>query len=305
MALSEVCVHLDPARTEQLRILEEAGLHREEGGWPSSRLRLRLREREWRAVRGLGPKVVLMQPQFLPWLGYLELIARADVFVFLDDFQFSRQGWGQRNRLFAGAGKVGIVTLPMRHEHNLDATFLDAREAETTAWRRKLRNLLSCNYRRAPYGAALLALADEWMAGSYANIAELEIALIEKIAAYLELRPRFVRSSTLGISGRRRSWRIHAILEALGAGTYFSAHGSFPYMKEDGVFPLANLPVYFQNHTPREYPQHGSDQFVPRLSCLDVLANLPPDQVRLKLRGTDWWQSWEEREAEEMAEPRS
>jgi len=305
LALGEIYVHLDSSGAEQLRIHEEAGFRRELAGERPGAVRMLLREPDWRAALGLGPKVALMQPQFLPWLGYLELIHRADVFVFLDDFQFLRRSWGQRNRLFAVRGKVGMITLPVGHEDNQEATFLELCEAETTAWRRKLLNLLRQNYGRASHGEAVLALVGDWFARSYANIAELEIALIEKIASYLGLRARFVRSSTLGIQGPRRSRRLQAILEKLGAGTYLSAHGSFPYMKEDGVFPLANVPTYFQNHTPREYPQHGSDQFVPRLSCLDALANLPPEEVRIKLRGTDWWLSWEERAAAEGAAPRT
>jgi len=293
LALGEIYVRNGEAAG---RIYEDAGFRRHDG-CPGG---LSLHASEWRARRGLGPRVVLMQPHFLPWLGYLELIDRADVFVFLDDFQFSRQSWSQRNRLFAGPGSVGMVTLPIRHEHNPEATFLDIREANP-AWRRKLRNLLTCNYQRARYGAAVLALVDEWLAEPYANVGDLEIALIEKISAYLGLGARFVRSSTLGIDRLRRSARLVAILKTLGAGTYVSAHGSFPYMKEDGVFPLANLPVYFQDHAPREYAQHGSGEFVPRLSCLDALANLAPSEVRVTLRGTEWWQSWEERAASEIA----
>jgi hypothetical protein len=303
LALAEICVHLDPAGSG--RIHEEVGFRRDPAGELHDLVRLSLREPDWRAAHGLGPKVVLMQPQFLPWLGYLELIQRADVFVFLDDFQFLRRSWGQRNRLFVVRGKVGMVTLPVVHEDNQEATFLDLREAESAVWRRKLLNLLHQNYSSTPHGEAVLSLVSDWFAGSYANLADLEIAFIEKIAGYLGLHTRFVRSSTLGITGLRRSWRLQAILEKLSAGTYVSAHGSFPYMKEDGVFPLASLPVYFQNHTPREYPQHASEDFVPRLSCLDALANLPPHEVRNRLRGTDWWQNWEEREAEENAAPGS
>jgi len=304
LALAEVCVSVDSSQARECKALEDAGFHPGTGPTRSACLvRMALHEPEWRAARGLGPKVALMQPQFLPWLGYLELIARADVFVFLDDFQFLRRSWGQRNRLFVVRGKVGMVTLPVAHEDNQEATFLELREAESTVWRKKLLNLLQQNYRGARYGEAVLSLVGEWFAGSHANIAELEIALIEKIAAYLGLHPRFVRSSTLGITGLRRSCRLQAILEKLGAGTYISAHGSFPYMKEDRVFPLPNLPVYFQNHVPRQYPQHGSAEFVARLSSLDALANLAPDEVRTRLRGTSWWQSWEEREAEENVAP--
>jgi hypothetical protein len=299
LALAEICVPLNPSDAEKLRMFEDAGFRRELVGGHFDLVRLRLREQEWRAARGMGPKVALMQPQFLPWLGYLELIHRADVFVFLDDFQFLRRSWGQRNRLFVVRGKVGMVTVPVVHQDNQEATFLDLREVETSVWRRKLLSLLDQNYRGASHGDAVLSIVRDWFEGSYANIADLEIALIEKIAGYLGLHARFVRSSTLGIAGLRRSARLLAILEKLGAGTYISAHGSFPYMKEDGVFPLPNLPVYFQNHIPREYPQYGASEFVPRLSSLDALANLAPDEVRIKLRGTAWWQSWEEREAEE------
>ena len=304
LGLAEVRMGRDPSSSEESRILEEAGFRRGPADGRSNLACMSLRESDWRAANGLGPKVVLMQPQFLPWLGYLELIQRADVFVFLDDFQFLRRGWGQRNRLFVVRGKAGMVTLPVAHEDNQAATFLDLCEAETTIWRRKLLTLLRQNYRGAPQGAAVLTLVQDWLAGTYANIADLEITFIEKIADFLGLRRRFVRSSTLGVSGLRRSWRLRAILEKIGAGTYVSAHGSFPYMKEDGVFPIENLPVYFQNHTPREYVQHGCNGFVSRLSCLDALANLAPDQVRIRLRGTDWWQSWEDRAAEETA-PRS
>lgn len=294
-------IYVDLAGGQDARLYEEAGFCREPADDRHALVRVSLRERDWRAACGLGPRIALMQPQFLPWLGYLELVGRADVFVFLDDFQFLRRGWGQRNRLFVVRGQAGMVTLPVAHEDNQEATFLDLCEAETTVWRRKLLNLLNQNYRGAPYGEVVLALVRDWFAERYRNLAELEIALIEKIAAYLGLRARFMRSSALGVEGLRRSWRLQAILEKLGAGTYVSAHGSFPYMKEDGVFPLANLPTYFQNHVPREYPQHGADVFVPRLSCLDALANLSPDQVRIKLQGTEWWQNWVEREAEENA----
>ena len=290
MGLSEI--YVNPGAVEIARKYEAAGFRRDASGIDAP---MSLSEPDWRALCGRGPKVALMQPQFLPWLGYLELAQRADVFVFLDDFQLVRRSWGQRNRLFVVRGHPGMVTLPVAHQGNQESTFLELREAETTVWRRKLLNLLIQNYRGAPYGEAALELVREWFGRSYANIADLEIALVEKVTGYLGLRPRFVRSSMLGIEGIRRSARLRAILEQIGAGTYLSAYGSFSYMKEDGVFPIETLPVYFQNHTPREYPQHGSSEFIPRLSCLDAIANLPPDEVRARLKGTEWWLSWDER----------
>lgn len=303
MALGKVYLHVDPGDIAALRIYADNGFQREvalrdqlaSAGERSDPTCMSVLDREWRASQGLGPRVVLMQPQFLPWLGYLELIHRADVFVFLDDFQFLRRSWGHRNQLFVVRGKVGMVTLPVRHASSQETTFQDVAEAETTAWRRKLLTQLRQNYARAPYGEAVLALIHGWFASTYRNVADLEIAFIEKVAAYLDLRPHFVRSSSLNIAALRRSWRLRALLEKLGAGVYVSPHGSFRYMKEDGVFPLPELPVYFQDHIPQPYRQHGSDEFIPRLSCLDAMANLDAAEMRAILQGTAWWQNWEER----------
>jgi hypothetical protein len=73
-------------------------------------------------------------------------------------------------------------------------------------------------------------------------------------------------------------------------------------MQEDAVFPLQNIPVYFQNHVPKPYVQPGSPVFEPRLSCLDALANLPSNELRGIIRGTEWWESWDERAEEHERE---
>jgi hypothetical protein len=304
LALSKIYLHVDPANTAALRIYEKngfrtEGLLQEElalGGSRRDVARLALLEPSWRTSRRRGPKVALMQPQFLPWLGYLELVQRANIFVFLDDFQFVRRSWGHRNRLFVVRGQVGMVTVPVRHDAQ-ESTFLDVAEAETCLWRRKLLTLLEQNYGSAPYGEQVLGIAREWLSERYASLADLEIALIRRIADYLQLRTRFMRSSSLGVQGLHRSERLRALLEAAGAGTYLSAQGSFGYMKEDGVFPLDASPAYFQNHVPRPYRQHSSPEFVPHLSCLDALANLHPSDVRTIIAATEWWHNWEERAA--------
>jgi RimJ/RimL family protein N-acetyltransferase len=305
MALAKTYLHVEPSNRAALRVYSKAGFQsegtlREEVDFEGARcdlVRMSILDRDWRSLNGIGPRVVLMQPQFLPWLGYLELTARADLFIFLDDFQFSRQSWSHRNRLFVARGKVGMVTLPIRHEHDLDATFLDIHEADT-AWRRKFRNLVDCNYRKAPYGEAVAALLRDWLVADYANVAELEIGLAERIAGYLTLRPRFLRSSQFDTRGMTRSKRVTALLAAVGAGTYLSPRGSFDYMKDEGVFPIEGIPVYFQNHVSQPYPQHGCTDFVANLGSLDALANLHPVVVRQIIRGTRWWQSWEERAVE-------
>ena len=66
-------------------------------------------------VGRFGTAAALMQPTFLPWSGYFALIDAADVFIFLDDFQFQRRSWHHRNRIFVAPGKPAWITVPVAH----------------------------------------------------------------------------------------------------------------------------------------------------------------------------------------------
>ncbi len=262
-----------------------------------------LGEAEWRRATGRGPKVALMQPMFLPWLHFFELMSVADEFVLLDDFQFSRNSWGHHVRLFHSPGRTGYASLPFRHPHSLAATFLDVQEVDNAAWRRKFLTSLRQTYCRAPYFDPVFAMLSDWLAVRYANIAEMEIAILRRVAGYLQIGTNLRRSSTLSLAAARRSERVMRILEALGAGTYYSARGSYGYMAEDEVFPRPDMPVYFQNLVAKPYAQIGSRAFVPGLSIVDALFNVEPREVRTLIRGTRWWRSWAEmRQACEDAE---
>ena len=241
------------------------------------------------------PKVAMMQPTFLPWLGFFELMDVADIFVFLDNFQFSRQSWGHRNQLLLSPGRVGMVTLPIRHNKKLTSSFLEIQEADPTRWRRKFLTTIRQSYGKAPYARTIIPFLEEWLSTDYANIADLEIAFIKKVAAYIGITTDLRRSSEMDdTSDARRSHRVVRILKALNAGRYFSAAGSSEYMRGDGVFPLADLPVSFQDFHPKPYPQIGALEFVPRLSVLDALFNLDVAGVREMMHGTKHWKSWDE-----------
>jgi hypothetical protein len=84
------------------------------------------------------------------------------------------------------------------------------------------------------------------------------------------------------------------LLAWVGADAYYSARGSFEYMREDGVFPLPDVPVFFQRFVPQPYPQVGSPgSFVPYLSVLDALMNVgAAGTADLIERGTVEWTDW-------------
>jgi hypothetical protein len=217
-----------------------------------------------------------------------------DIFVFLDDFQFSRQGWGHRNRLFLSPGRPGILSLPIRHPNDLAATFLDIVPGADRRWYDKLTRSVSQSYGHAACFVQTWEAIGPKLRPMEGSLAEFEIALITAMAELLDIRTQLRRSSEFGTSGLDRSDRLVALLDAVGAGTYYAARGSADYMRDDGVFPLARLPVLFQNFVPIPYQQSNTPEFVPFLSALDALFNLPCSNARQVMHGTRRWLPWDE-----------
>ena len=97
----------------------------------------------------------IMQPTYLPYLGYFHLIAAADVFVFLDDVQFARRSWQQRNRIWGAAGEV-MLSVPVQ-KADRDASLSVIETAETERWREKHLSSIRHAYARRPHFAEGMA----------------------------------------------------------------------------------------------------------------------------------------------------
>jgi hypothetical protein len=234
-----------------------------------------------------------MQPAFLPWQGYFGLVAAADVFVVLDDFQFQRHSFHQRNRLRLADGTETWISVPVAHPRDGDfPTLAEAAPLVDAKWRRRLKTTLDQSYGRTPHHETLRDPIDEWIDAHWTSVADMNIAFIQLVARMLEFEPLWRRSSDVGSTGER-SARVLDLLRRTGAGTYLCARGSFDYMVEDGLFPVDDVDVAFQEFEPQPYPQRRSDDFVSHLSVLDALFEVGPAETRrLVLAGQREWTPW-------------
>ncbi|MBL9051074.1 MAG: WbqC family protein [Tabrizicola sp.] len=196
-------------------------------------------------------RIAIMQPTYLPWLGYFNLIAQADKFVFLDDVQFSRQSWQQRNRIIVGDEMVWI-SVPVVTSGRMGQTIREVEVSDTTPWRKKQLGSLSGALARAPYGQEVIELVKPTLESRESRLCEINIALITAIADYLELPTSLYRSSELACEGGR-SERLLAICRTLGGSRYLSPAGARDYISEDGAFSDAAFPVSFQSFSPGPY----------------------------------------------------
>jgi hypothetical protein len=231
--------------------------------------------------------VAMMQPHLIPWLGYLELLKKSEIFIVLDDYQLVRQSWSTRNKLFVNKELTGWISLNLNHQHSVGSTFLECQEHPDAHWRNRLVQITSQFYNQAPFGGQAFDLIKEWFSRDYKNIADLEITLLSLVRNYLSIPSEIVRSSDLAVPRLERSERLRELLSEVGGDIYISPESSKEYMKTDGGWE--DLNVLFQDHAPIAYPQFCSSSFVPRLGFLDALANVGWDGLPNLIDGTITW----------------
>jgi hypothetical protein len=241
-------------------------------------------------------KVAIMQPTFLPWQGYFELIYQADRFVFADDAQFSHQSYHQRNRMFVNVrqGKVAWLSIPVQRD-SFRMPLNHTRIAETEPWRLKMWRQIADNYAKTPFFPQVAPTVKEWLLAPAESLADQNIAFIRLACDLMGIRREF-RLASDRTSGLSRSERAVDILRWCEADVYLSPRGSFGYMKSDGLFPVHGITAFFQDFQPKPYTQTGfSGEFVPYLSVLDALFNVGPETtLQLIKNGTPKWLAWDE-----------
>ena len=240
-----------------------------------------------------SPRVALMQPTFLPWQGFFGLVAAADDFVVLDDFQFQRHSFHQRNRIRLADGTESWISVPVGHARAGEfPTLAEATPVVDAKWRRRLKATLDQSYSRAAHHEALRGPIDEWIDAPFASVADMNIAFIQLVASILRFEPSWRRSSDIGSTGQR-SERVLDLLRRAGARTYLCARGSHEYMAVDGLFPVDDIEVVFQDFQPQPYAQRRADTFMSHLSVLDALFEVGVDETRrLVLGGQREWTPW-------------
>ena len=224
-------------------------------------------------------KVAISQPTYLPWLGYFDLMAQADQFVFLDSVQFEKQSWQHRNRIKTPLG-LQWLTVPVVFRGHFGQPIQDVRIREPEFARLHLR-AIELNYRRCAFFERYYdEMAEVLQRNSAGLLSDLNLALIRWFCAVLNLSVPFLRSSEMHVEGRR-SERLIDICRSLGADQYLSPIGSKDYLLEDSeLFSRAGISIFFQNYVHPDYCQ-AFPPFCPYASALDLIFNEGPNSRRV------------------------
>lgn len=221
--------------------------------------------------------LVVLQPGYLPWLGYFDLLSRADVFVHYDDVQFDKHGWRNRNRVKGPKGAIWL-TVPVLHHGRAGQSILEVEIDDRRDWRRKHLSTIGQLYAHAPFVQATLPRLRELIERPWARLVDLDLALIDWLAAEIGISTPRYRASELAIGGNRIE-RLVNLCKHFSADRYISGQAARDYL-DVAPFAAAGIEIVWHDYAHPTYAQqHG--EFVPYLSVLDLVLNAGADSLSI------------------------
>jgi hypothetical protein len=216
----------------------------------------------------------IMQPTFLPWLGYLDLMEQVDAFVIYDDAQLSYQSWHHRNRIRTQAG-LSWLTVPVARTSRFHALH-EVRIADDDSFPQRLLNRFDEAYRAAPFKDLARGLMEPVArAAPKDGLVELNLALLAILRTSFGVETPITMATELKVDGDR-SARLAAMCSSLGADEYITPPGALDYLVGDlHHFDEAGIRVFVHHYDHPTYAQ-VYEPFLSHASSLDALACLGP-----------------------------
>jgi hypothetical protein len=220
-------------------------------------------------VNATKKTIGILQPGYLPWLGFFDQVASCDVFVLYDDVQFDKHGWRNRNRIKAANGAQWI-TVPVLHKGLGNQLIKDVKINYTENWIDKHIKMLTQNYAKSLFFDKYSPDIFDCLNKKYEYLADLDIALAYLLRSFLNLATPIVRSSSIRLEGDRIQRLVQCIKYFDGTDFIEGDAGKAYITKEE--FAKQRITIHYQEYKHPVYNQLYPP-FVPKLSILDLLFN--------------------------------
>ena len=222
--------------------------------------------------------VGIMQPYFMPYIGYFQLINSVDKFIIYDNIQYTKKGWINRNRILINK-KDQLISIPIKK----DSDYLNVVERELSkSWgkdKSKMLNVIKTSYMKAPYFEDSYNLISKCLNNPEVNLFRFIYDSIILINEYLEIKTQIVISSTIDVDHTLKSQdKVLSLCKSQNANVYINSIGGTElYDKE--TFKQNEIELNFIKSNPIQYKQFNNE-FVSWLSIIDVLMFNSKEQIK-------------------------
>lgn len=209
------------------------------------------------------------QPAYLPWLGYFDKIIQSDVFVYLDNVQFEKNSFTNRNRIKTPQGEIWL-TVPVKSRGHFSKTLTEMKINNTQNWRKKHLNTIFMNYKKAPRFEECFSKIETLYQKEYDYLAELCWDHLLFWCQQIGITTKIVRSSELPVEAKK-SDLILELCQHFQADHYVSGALGVNYLQEDD-FKQIGIAITYQDYKHPVYAQLWGE-FIPYLSIIDFWMN--------------------------------
>lgn len=222
-------------------------------------------------------RCAIMQPTYLPWLGYFDLIRNVDIFVVYDHVQFEKQSWQQRNRIRNKQGEI-MLTVSVLHENGLERRVRDVKIDHIRNVLRKHLMSIQLSYAKALNFKVIFPELEKIYTQKPVTLVELNMQLIQLGMKFLHVQKELVYSGEMAVQGQKVEALID-VCQKLGCDQYLSPVGSKRYIDENNLFPENGIVLDYQQFVPPVYHQHKGTDFISHLSFIDYLFNVDLEEA--------------------------
>jgi hypothetical protein len=227
-------------------------------------------------------RIGILQPGYLPWLGFFEQMYRTDVFVLYDDVQYDKEGWRNRNRI-KGANGALWLTVPVHVKLSDHPLISEVRIDNKANWRKKHLMSLKMNYAKAPFFSKYIGIFEEAFSREWDYLVDIDMYFILKLSDCLGLgNKKIVRSSELNVEGDRIE-RLINICKMFDADVFYEGASGKDYL-DSHYFSEQGITIEYQDYFHPVYKQLYGD-FIPYLSLVDLLFNHGDESLAILTAG--------------------
>ncbi len=217
-------------------------------------------------------KLSIMQPYFLPYLGYFSLIKHTDEFILLDTVQFIRHGWIERNRILKPSDGWQYIMVPLK-KYSRETIIKDIEINNDQQWKEKILAQLQHYKKQAPYFSNVIDILNEIFSKEYATIVDLNLASLKTVCNYLGINTPIQVFSLMNIdiepANAPDEWALN-ICKALGnVDENWNPPGGQSFFDKK-KYESAGINLKFHSAILTDYDQKRN-VFEPGLSIIDVM----------------------------------
>jgi len=233
-------------------------------------------------------KVAIHQPQYFPWLGYFDKIAKVDKFLIMDDVQFLSKSIECRNTFIDVRGIPKILTVYTEKKDRINKKIRDIKICECDKWQMQHLNFFRDTYRRSKYKQEVLDFIRPIFEKKYIYLLDVLVDSIFSINKMLDINTPIFFQSDLNYSkvdpiidkDVRRNQEVLNMCFSMGATLYITGTGYSPHFLNCEKFEKAGIELLVQNYTCPIYPQEHTNVFVPNISALDSFFSCGVEYIR-------------------------